>query len=209
MPAFLAILRRCWYVPHMLPLCVLVSLVAALTHWLGVRELGAADASLAELRAGLVLGAGLLHLGLCTPLALRDETKAGLITLRRARGVGPGLWVRAAAVFVSMLPVCVLVIAITTGLPSEPLAVLLSLAAWVALGLALGTWLSGAALRTTLWIAGGLSLFRGVLLSDEVARVLAWLLPPLPAPGVSLWPVALWIVGALLLAEWRVNRVRV
>ena len=205
--SFLVILRRCWFVPHLLPLCVVVSLCAALTHWLGVQVLGAGDPSLAELREGVMLAAVLVHLGLCAPLALREEARNGLLVLRRARGLGPGLWVRAAALLVSTLPVGALVMAITTGFPASPVAFVLSVAAWVALGLLLGSWFSGASLRTALWAAGALSLARGLLLSDDVARGLAWVLPPLPAPGVSLLPVLLWIAGAVLLADWRVRRV--
>ena len=201
-----SLLRRCWLAPHMLPLCAFVALASAGASWLGVHALGAGPASMAELREGLMLLAALLHLGLCAPLALVDEARRGTLLLRRARGLGPQLGVRALALLLSTLPLCALVALVGFGGPADAARLALSLSAWVALGLLLGSVLSGATLRAALWTLGALSLARALLLHDGWSTALAWLLPPLPAPGAPSVAAALWIAGALLLADWRLRR---
>jgi hypothetical protein len=198
-------LRRTLGTPAIVPL----SLIAAGLAWLGQRlareALGGGEGFVDEVRAGSLLLAGALVLSMSDALAVRREARDGLLALRAARGGGFGLPQRGAGLLLAMLPTVALAALCGGGAPTGLVPLMLDLAVLVAGGLLLGSLVEGVLLVPALW----LFLLAGQLRPWLQHAGPGWLLPAFGRmEGVEgALHAALWCVGALLLADWRLSAV--
>jgi hypothetical protein len=188
--------------------------VAAAGAWLGqelaAAGLGAGMGFLDEVLAGSLLFAGALALSLAEPLEVGRDARAGLLTLRVARGGSYGLGRRWLGLLLATLPAVALAALAAGGLPPEPWVLLRQLGVLCAAGLALGAWCDRHLLVPVLWVLLVAGHLRPWLL--DVAPPLAWALPRLGevetgANAAHAWAPWLhagaWSLGAVWLARWR------
>jgi len=191
---------------------VLVSLGAS---WVATQlvsaSLGPTEEFLSEIRQGCMLFAGLLVLSLAEPLQVGREARGGLLLLRAVRANNFGLLSRWAGLLLATLPAVFAAAIASGGLPSSALALILQLAVLTAGGLLLGSFLERGRLVPALWVLAVVGQLRPWLVTNRWGGAVAWLLPDLAglqegvAPGML--HAALWIVGALCLARWRLSGV--
>lgn len=174
-------------------------------------NLGPTEEFLAEIRHGCMLFGGLLVLSLAEPLQVAREARDGLLLLRAARGKGFGLPMRWAGLFLATLPAVLAAGVVARGLPAAPLALALELALLAAAGLTLGAFLERGRLVPVLWALAVAGQLRPWLSASAWGTPVAWLLPDfsgLDEGGVlAVAHAAAWIVGALLIARWRLGSV--
>ena len=186
--------------------------VAGAAAWLGARlataGLGAGEGFVDEVLAGSLLFAGALVLSLAEPLELGRDARAGLLTLRVAKGGGYALGRRWLGLLLATLPAVALAAVAGGGWPEHPWVLLRQLGVLCAGGLALGAWFDRQLLVPALWmllVAGHLAPWLA-----DVAPPLAWVLPRLGEVetdlGVWAWAHAVvWSLGAACLARWRLD----
>jgi hypothetical protein len=203
--ALLDTLRRSLLVPSSALVLAAAAGLAWFGAWLAGSVLGGSEGFVDEVRAACLPFAAALALSLAEPLLVAREARAGLLTLRAARGGGFALGWRWAGLALATLPAVAFAALAGGAWPAHPLSVLLDLSILCAGGVFLGAWLERGLLVPALWcllVAGHLRPW----VSEHWA---AWLLPRLGdlAGPAGLLHAALWCGAFLLLANHRLGAV--